>query len=228
VLKPVEFSAHLHGKNEGMSTEPQAAVTVEMVDAIEEAGIPYLLVGGIASSLLGRQRATEDIDVLVSAEDAHRVLEALAEVGFETEETNPQWIFKAVKNDVTIDVIFWLRGGITLDDEMLARAVVSEVAGRPVRVIPPEDLVVIKAITNDEQSTRHWHDALAIISVQSLDWTYLVMRARRGARRVLSLLIYAQTDDLIVPDDAIHSLFQAVYADSEAGVTELRERAAER
>jgi hypothetical protein len=39
-----------------------------------------------------------------------------------------------------------------------------------------------------------------------LDWDYLLKRARRGPRRVLGLLLYAQSLDLLVPDKAIKSL----------------------
>jgi predicted nucleotidyltransferase len=183
----------------------------DAVDALEQARIPYVLTGGLASSVLGRSRATDDVDMLVRADDADRALEALGEAGFETERTNPQWIFKATRDDIVIDLMFWLKGGITLDAEMLDRAGVGEVAGRRVQVMPPEDLIVVKAIAHDEQSTRHWGDALGVIAVQSLDWAYLVTRARHGARRVLSLLVYAQADDLIVPNDAIRALHRLVY-----------------
>ncbi len=185
----------------------------DAVDAIEDARIPYVLCGGLASSLLGRSRATDDIDLLVRSDDAERALEVLAEEGFETERTNPQWIFKATRGEITIDLMFWMKGGITLDDEMVERAGDGELAGRRLRVMPAEDLIVVKAIANDEQSTRHWHDALGMIAVRELDWPYLVTRARHGARRVLSLLTYAQADDLIVPNEAISALFGMVYGD---------------
>jgi predicted nucleotidyltransferase len=192
------------------------AVVGDAVDALEEERIPYVLCGGLASTLLGRSRTTDDVDVLVQADDAERALEALARAGFETERTNPQWIFKATRDEITIDLMFWLKGGIVLDDEMLERAGFDELAGRRVRVIPPEDLIVVKAIANDEQSSRQWHDALGMIATRELDWPYLVTRARHGARRVLSLLTYAQADDLIVPNEAITALYGMVYGDGQA------------
>jgi hypothetical protein len=47
---------------------------------------------------------------------------------------------------------------------------------------------------------------LAIIAGHELDWDYLLMRARRGPRRVLSLLLYAQSTDLAVPDPVVRQL----------------------
>jgi predicted nucleotidyltransferase len=191
--------------------EAVAAVLREAVEAVEQAEIPYVLIGGLASAVLGRPRWTADVDFLVRRDDAKRVLEALEPAGFETEETNPEWIYKAERDDVTIDVIFWLKGDIYLDDEMLARSRLLELDGVVVNVVPPEDLVVIKAAVHDEQTPRHWHDALGVIADNELDWDYLARRARHSARRVLALLVYAQSNDLVVTDDVVRSLFESVY-----------------
>ena len=192
-------------------TDPLERTIVDAVEAIEGAGIPYVVIGGLASSLLGRPRRTRDVDLLVKKDDAARALVALAAAGFATEETNPLWIFKAMRDDVQIDVIFWLKGDVYLDDEMLARARDEPVGDRTVKVIPPEDLIVVKAVIHDEQTPRHWHDALGVIADQELDWEYLFRRARHGARRVLALLLYAQSNDLIVPDEAIRGLYETIY-----------------
>ena len=60
-------------------------------------------------------------------------------------------------------------------------------AGVDVPAIPPEDLIVIKAIVHDEESPRHWHDALGVLAGTSLDWDYLLERAKLGPNRLLSL-----------------------------------------
>ncbi len=205
-------------------TKKQAAVEGalrETVAAVERAGISYVLIGGLASTLLGRPRFTEDIDLLVARGDAKRTLEALASVGFETEETNEDWIFKARKHDVTVDVIFALMGGIYLDDEMLARARRLEFGDVAVTVVPPEDLIVIKAVVHDEYTPRHWYDALGIVASCELDWDYLAARARHGARRVLSLLIYAQATDLVVTDETIKTLYESIYSGASGQLGEL-------
>lgn len=183
----------------------------DAVRALERANVDYLLIGGIASAVLGRPRWTSDIDLFVKREEAKPALEALAHAGFETDETNPQWIFKASKHDVIVDLIFWLAGDIYLDEEMLSRAREGEFGGVRLRVMAPEDLIVVKAVIHDEQTPRHWHDALAIIADSELDWDYLARRARKGVRRVLALLIYAQSNDLAVTDETIKSLFDDVY-----------------
>ncbi|HEV3407063.1 MAG TPA: nucleotidyltransferase [Gaiellaceae bacterium] len=181
------------------------------VSALERADVPYMVIGGLASAVYGRPRWTHDIDLFVKPEDARRALHALADAGFVTEETNPHWIFKAWRDGAVIDLIFCVKGDIYVDEEMLSRSRVAEIKGRRARVLPPEDLVVIKAIVHDEPSARHWHDALGVIAGTELDWEYLLRRAPRGARRVLSLLLYAQASDLVVPEGAIRDLFATIY-----------------
>jgi predicted nucleotidyltransferase len=194
-------------------------IVAQACSAFERAGIRYLLIGGLASSVHGRPRTTDDIDLLVDPGDAQRVLEVLAAAGFATEETNPHWIYKASTDGTTIDLMFKVHGDIYLDKEMLERGQHIEFAGQSVRVAAPEDVVVIKAVAHDEPSFRHWHDALAIIAAQELDWEYIVRRARHGAHRVLSLLVYAQSNDLIVPEQPIRELFRQIYDQAAAGTT---------
>jgi predicted nucleotidyltransferase len=183
----------------------------QTVEALDEADVPYALIGGIASSGFGRPRWTHDIDVFVKAKDAEQALEALAKKGFRTERTDCRWIFKAFKENVMVDIIFRSTGGFHFDDEMIERAVHSHFQGHPVRMVPPEDLLIMKAVVYDEPSPRHWHDALGILAGSDLDWAYLERRALKAPRRVLSLLIYAHSIDLHVPSSTIRRLFERVY-----------------
>ena len=190
------------------------AVLTETVAALDRAQVRYVFMGGIGAATHGRPRWTHDIDVFVRPEEAERALRVLAHVGFRTEKTFPDWLYKAFKHDVMVDVIFQSVGGILLDEEMLERAQVEDFRGHRLRIMAPEDLLVIKAIVHDEHTPRHWHDALALVSRCELDWDYLVRRARRhGARRVLSLLLYAQSNDLVVPAGPVRALFDEVFTD---------------
>jgi predicted nucleotidyltransferase len=178
----------------------------EAISALDGNQVPYVVIGGLASAALGRPRASGDVDLLVLPEDARRALAALGQAGFQTEELNPTWLFKAVKDGVLVDLLFKMKGDIYLDAEMLERAPLLEVHGHPARVLPPEDLVVVKALAHDEESTRHWFDGLGVIAAGNLDWDYLERRAAKGPRRVLSHLLYATSVDLVVPPPVIHRL----------------------
>jgi predicted nucleotidyltransferase len=187
-----------------------AQVLKETVESLDASAIPYAVVGGLATYGFGRPRATRDIDLLVLPRDAERVLEVLAERGFETEHTDEKWLYKAFRDHVQVDVIF-MTAGFYFDDEMAARSVEAQVWGTRVRFIPPEDLVVIKAKCATEAAPRHWHDALAILASAPLDWDYLLRRAGRAERRVLSLLLYAQSNDVHVPNQVIRAMFERTF-----------------
>ena len=179
--------------------------------AMHEEQIPFLFIGGIGSAVYGRDRGTRDIDLFVRPEMAKRALEALDARGFDTRVEYEHWLSKAFKDGVLVDVIFRSSRDVLLTEEMLERARVMPFRGREVPIAPPEDLVVMKAIAMSEDTPRYWYDAVAIIAQTELDWDYLVTRAKQhGARRVLSLLLFADSLDLVVPPEPVEHLFQAV------------------
>ena len=198
--------------HEGSTGDREAlcAVLGRAVQAFELAGIPYVLIGGLASAALGRPRCSSDIDLFVMPESAPCALEVLEKAGFATEVTNPAWLYKAFQSDILVDLLFKTVGDIYLDREMLRRARTQTVLGSEVRVMPPEDLIVVKAIAHDEETPRHWHDALALLTRRDLDWDYLLARASHAPRRVLALLVYATSCDLWVPSLALRKLANRV------------------
>ena len=185
----------------------------EALDALHTADIPFLLIGGIGSAVYGRDQGTRDIDVFVRPETSRRVLEELGARGFETKEVAERWLSKAMKDGVLVDVIFRSTRDILLGDEMLRRSRVMPFRGREVPLAPPEDLVVMKACAMSEDTSRYWYDAVSIIAHSELDWDYLVARAREhGARRLLSLLLFATSLDIVVPSEPIETLYDAISA----------------
>jgi hypothetical protein len=183
--------------------------------ALTEGDLPHLFLGGLASQAVGRPRWTHDVDVIVRPEDAERSLDLLAGVGFRTQRTDPEWLFKALKEGVLVDLVFRSGGlgdhpPVTLDDEMLARAQVAEVDGFRVPMVASEDLVVIKALVFKAHTPRHWHDSLAILRRQDLDWDYLGWRARHhDPLRVASVLLYAESNDIPIPWGLVRDLYEA-------------------
>jgi len=190
--------------------EQLTEVMGEATRALDKNSIGYVLIGGQASALLGRPRCSSDIDLFVTPEDAPDALDALDRAGFRTMRVNPHWLFKAFRNDVLVDLMFKSRGDIYLDDEMLRRSTMRQFHGMKVRVVPPEDLIVMKAIVHDEETPRHWADALGILPVTDLDWDYLLHRSQRAPRRMLSFLCYATSVDLAVPQGVLRRLGRTV------------------
>lgn len=184
----------------------------EVVEALQADGVDFLLMGGIGTYSLSRPRVTQDIDVFIRPGDVERTWQALEQAGFAMEEHDPMWLVKGWKRGVLVDVVFRSHGDIYLDDPMLERQRAGEYKGVRAPLIAPEDLLVIKALVSSEANPQHWYDAMAIISRCELDWDYLLQRARQaGPRRVLSLLLFAESSDLVVPTTAIQQLYDAVH-----------------
>lgn len=187
------------------------AVLDDAVAALRRSEIPFLLMGSIATSAMGRRRAVTDIDVFVRDHDVGSALAALEADGFETMVVSKNWLAKAFKDDVLVDVISRSTHDITLTEEILAHVVEIDVAGRRLPAVSAEDLIVMKAVATSEDTSRYWFDALGLLGRPGLDWRYLARRAKQhGARRVLSLLFFARSIDLIVPDEILDGLQDAV------------------
>ncbi len=195
----------------GVNEEQFHEALARLADALHGAALPHLFMGGIASIVLGRTSWTHDIDVFIASADEPKALEALQGTGFETEPLESTWLSKVRWKDVVVDLIRCATGPVFLDEEMLARAVPATVWGTPVNVIPPEDLVVTKALAHSEDTSHYWWDALAVVAGVELDWDYLLDAGPAGPRRVLSLLLYAESMDLMVPDTAVRQLGEAIF-----------------
>jgi predicted nucleotidyltransferase len=183
-----------------------ARVLERAVEAMRRTGVAHLVIGGVAGGVYGRPLETMDIDLFVRPDDAERAIEALERAGFETERTAPHWLYKAYRSGVVIDVIFCSSGDVYLDAQMLRRSREGESYGVPMRLIAPEDLVVLKALAHSEPTARYWFDALAVLARSEIDWPYLIERARHGPKRILSLLVYAQSIDLPIPATAVRAI----------------------
>jgi hypothetical protein len=61
-------------------------VLSEALRTLSSVGIPCLVMGGIASALVGRHRWTRDVDLLVRLADGDRARLVLDDADFETED----------------------------------------------------------------------------------------------------------------------------------------------
>lgn len=167
----------------------------ESTDALDARRIPYVVGGGIAVWAYGRQRWTKDIDIFLYPQDAAKALDALADVGFQTEMTDHAWIYKAFKREVMIDIIFKSKGSILVDDEALRRGVDRKIDGISFRFMAPEDLIIRKIFSMIEERPD-WYDGISVIEGLNgnLDWDYFVFRSRKDPGRVLSFLLYAESE----------------------------------
>ncbi len=183
------------------------------VEALEDSRIPYVVFGSVAVGIYGKPGPSGDIDFLIRPVDEKRALTALDRAGFRVDETDQTWISKAFLDGVMVDLILQVRGDLFLDEDALHRAKRVEIHGHELQLVSAEDAVLIEAASNAPEIESHWYQAISIIIGTQLDWPYLVSRARLAPRRLLSLLVYADADDIEVPRDAIRTLHQRIYLD---------------
>jgi hypothetical protein len=119
--------------------------------ALREAGIPFMLGGGLACWVRGGPESDHDLDLMVKPEDAEQALATLAAIGMRPEKPSEGWLYKAFDEDVMVDIIF-SPVGVAITDEVLARAEMLEVDAQPMLVMTLDDVLVTKLLALDENS----------------------------------------------------------------------------
>ncbi|SDR65542.1 hypothetical protein [Opitutus sp. GAS368] len=146
----------------------------QFIDPLERAGIPYALVGSVASSIYGEPRATNDLDVVIQigANDAPRLLAAFPEKTFyvpplDTIQTEAGRAHGAHLNVIALE-------GMTKADlyplpadqrTWFERRRSIEVAGRKVWVAAPEAIILHKLLFHRESGgEKHLRDVRAMLA----------------------------------------------------------------
>jgi len=135
----------------------------ELLEAFASEGVEAVLVGGYAVAFHGRPRATKDIDLLLDGAPenlaaASRALDAFgapANVVRATASMKPSEVVFLGQPPLRIDLLRTIDGLTT--EEVLARAISTELDGVPLRVIALDDLIANKRATGralDEQDAE--------------------------------------------------------------------------
>lgn len=192
-------------------TEKDFKTFKEATDILDNLKLNYVVFGGIAVWAYGRQRQTKDIDLLINPADANEALIGLLNDGWTTTRTDEKWLFQARKNGVQVDLIFQAKGDFAITDEISTRAVKIKIGGCEFKVISPEDLILIKIHALKEIRPADWYDAISVISGANttIDWLYILEKAQISPKRVLSFLLFAESEEPgLIPDWVIGDLIQ--------------------
>ena len=149
-------------------------VTLRVATILDNLGVPYLVGGAIASSILGDSRATEDIDIVADLR-AHHVAPLLSALQAEFY-VGEQALHDAVLKRPSFNIIhlgtmrkvdIFVLSGLALDQEEMRRrlrVVVGTDPERTLYVATPEDLILQKLLwyrKGGGQSDRQWRDVLS-------------------------------------------------------------------
>lgn len=148
-----------------------------LAQALDEAEIPYMIIGGQAVLLYGEPRLTRDVDVTIGLRprDLAQVLRVAQRVPLrplvpEVEDfVRRTWVLPTLDEatGLRVDFIFsWT----PYEQGALARARQVAVEGYPVRFAAPEDVVIHKILA---ARPRDIEDVRSILRKQPLDMDYI-------------------------------------------------------
>lgn len=137
-----------------------------LIEALEKANCEYVVVGGLIAIRYGRNRITQDIDVIVDTDEVELLVSALKDKGFEFSERELLDAFKdrsrvtfflLVNSFFHVDLKF---AKDELDYEVLNGRVRGELLGIPCWIESVEDIIVAKLIYGSSQDEE---DVIAIL-----------------------------------------------------------------
>jgi hypothetical protein len=165
------------------------------VEALDRAGVDYMLTGSVVSSLQGEPRATHDIDIVVAirAGDVDRLLSQFPEESFYFDKQAAQEaaaresVFGLIDVNGGAKVDFWPLTEAAFDRSRFARRQRQDLLGLEVFVSSPEDTILMKLhwAAMSGGSERQLADATRVCEIQreQLDAGYLEQwAARLGVR----------------------------------------------
>jgi hypothetical protein len=183
----------------------------ELVDAMKvaaatlrDAGVPFLLGGGLAGWARGGPPTEHDVDFFVREEHAERALEALVEAGMQPERPPEGWLLKAYHDGTLIDLIFRPSGG-PIGDDHFARGEELEVAAQHITVASLGDVMTTKLLSLTEQDP----DFASVLEFarslrEQIDWDFV---REQTAESPFARAFFTLTEELgiVEPDTASES-----------------------
>ncbi len=178
----------------------QREFLTRLIALLNQAGIPYMIAGSVGSSLHGRPRATQDVDVVIDpTDDQLESFLALLQQGYYV---SRDAAFAALRDRTMFNVIDLEGGGkgdlILRKDRSFSRQEFNrrcqiEAMGQKIWVVAPEDIILSKLEwMKGRESGIQYSDALGVAVTQwkSLDLEYLRRWAKElGVEEVLNHLL---------------------------------------
>ena len=204
--------------------DPQAderakfAVFAEACRILEDEGIPYIMGGGVAIRAYGRVRPLKDADIFLEKKYVFPAMDALTRLGgFHTREMDAAWLYKALKNDILVDIIVKTTGNVPITEETYRYTRNAELYGYTFRMMGPEDLMIRKILSHKE-GRPDMFDYLSLFEnpLPDFDWDYFMRMVKpTDYCKVLGALlwIHAETHKAVVPKSLICELTDRVVGD---------------
>jgi predicted nucleotidyltransferase len=121
----------------------------EAAGMLRDAGVDFLLGGGLACWARGGPPTEHDVDLILTQQEAEKAVNVVAAAGLPTERPPEGWLYKTWVEDVLVDLIFEPSGPRTPQD-LLARADVLSVEAVPMKVMRATDVLITKLAALNE------------------------------------------------------------------------------
>ena len=195
-LTPDEERSRTRGPSEYHMDPLQQDVFTRALDALNAAGVPYVVAGAHAIyAYTGAFRPTKDLDVFCEPRNVLAALEALERAGFRCHLEARHWLAKAVDGGpegTFVDVIYGTGNGLfRIDPGWYRDSREGTLAGVPVRYAPPEELIWHRLFISE----RHRFDGADILHLilkqaARLDWRRLLERTGEHWPLLLAYLTF--------------------------------------
>ena len=177
------------------------AVTLLVIDVIEQLNIPYVIAGSLASTQHGVARSTLDSDLVVMMNKSHvPLLISRLKDEFYTDE---EMALNAIGNQssfnlIHLETMFKVDLFIAKDDPFdraqierrISRAVAEDLE-RKIYILSAEDTILAKLRwyrLGGEQSERQWRDVVGVVKVQGDGRDFEYLRKMAALLKVEDLL----------------------------------------
>jgi hypothetical protein len=169
--------------------EPERSVYREAMQALDRAGIPFVISGLYAIyEYTGAYRETKDLDLLLEPRHVLAAARTLRTIGFTLRLEQAHWLAKALRADRQIDLIFGIGNGIALiDADWYAHSRSAILAGSPVRVAPAEEMFWHRLFVSERHRSDMFDNLhLILCRGDELDWDRLLRRVNEHWRLLLA------------------------------------------
>lgn len=159
--------------------------------ALEDADVPFALVGGYAAWARGAPEPSHDADFAVREQDVARAREVIAAAGLEVIEPAENWLFKAYYRGQLVDVLYRMVGE-PVTDELLSHSDILEVLAVRMPVLAATDVLAAKMRVLGE----HACDFTRLLAIsralrEQVDWQQ-IRRETAGSPYARAFLLLVQ------------------------------------
>jgi hypothetical protein len=144
------------------------AALADLMKWLDAANVPSMVIGGVAASVLGQPRLTQDVDALailpegewanaVSTAARHGILPRI-ENPLDFARRSRVLLMRHVESGIDIDVIF---GGLLFEQAAIDNSKIHDIGGLRVRLPRVEDLLIMKAVARRPKDLQDIEGLLA-------------------------------------------------------------------